>query len=125
MAPAADANIAIPTTGAATLEPADYIFVTNADRIPPGGCEGFDVAGHAILVCHTVEGFRAVENRCSHAEAALSGGRLRGLRIICPLHGASFDVRDGRATGKPATAPIRSYPLRVRDGRIEVRLPTA
>jgi 3-phenylpropionate/trans-cinnamate dioxygenase ferredoxin subunit len=105
------------------LEQQPYSIVTTIDRIAAGCCEAFEIAGHAILICHTHDGFYAVENRCSHAAAALDGGRLRGVRIICPLHGASFDVRDGRATGRPATLPIRIYPLRIRAGRIEVLLP--
>jgi nitrite reductase/ring-hydroxylating ferredoxin subunit len=105
------------------LHEPSYSFVAAAGEIAAGQCAAFEVAGHDVLVCHTKEGFHAVENRCSHAAAALNGGLLRGLRIICPLHGASFDVRNGCATGRPATRPIRSYPLRVRDGRIEILLP--
>jgi nitrite reductase/ring-hydroxylating ferredoxin subunit len=52
--------------------------------------------------------------------AKLDEGRLRGYRLTCPLHGASFDIRDGSVTGKPATEPIRAYPLQVIDGRIRV-----
>jgi nitrite reductase/ring-hydroxylating ferredoxin subunit len=38
------------------------------------------------------------------------------------LHGASFDVRNGACTGAPASRPIRSFPLRIVDGMIEVDL---
>jgi 3-phenylpropionate/trans-cinnamate dioxygenase ferredoxin subunit len=48
-------------------------------------------------------------------------GRLRGTRVICPLHGASFDVRTGAVLGAPANAPLTRYPVRVVDGRIEVQ----
>jgi nitrite reductase/ring-hydroxylating ferredoxin subunit len=41
---------------------------------------------------------------------------------MCPLHGATFDIRDGSVTGAPATRPIQSYPLRVVDGTIEVEI---
>jgi nitrite reductase/ring-hydroxylating ferredoxin subunit len=47
---------------------------------------------------------------------------LRGYQLICPLHGRSFDIRDGCATGKPARNPIRSFPLRIVDGMIEVAI---
>jgi nitrite reductase/ring-hydroxylating ferredoxin subunit len=48
---------------------------------------------------------------------------MRGYRIICPLHGATFDIRDGSATSLPAIQPIRSFPLRIVDGMIEVAIP--
>jgi len=47
---------------------------------------------------------------------------MRGYRIMCPLHGGTFDIRDGSCTGLPATQPIRSFPLRIVDGMIEVAL---
>lgn len=90
--------------------------------IPEGSSRSFEVSGHDILVCHIKGEFFAVENKCSHAMAKLEGGRLRAYRLFCPRHGASFDVRDGSVKGEPATAPIRVYPLRVIDGRIQLCL---
>ena len=99
----------------------NYIDITGIDAVPPGRMETFQVAEQSVLICHTKkDGFFAVENLCSHAMAPLEGGRLRACRLICPLHGGSFDVRDGSAIGKPATAPIRTYPLRVQDDRIQI-----
>jgi len=82
----------------------------------------FQVSGRDILICHTKQEFFAVENQCSHSRSKLEGGRLRAYRLICPLHGAAFDVRDGAAKGKPATLPIKTYELRVVDDRIEIRI---
>ena len=39
------------------------------------------------------------------------------------LHGATFDLRTGAATGLPATKPLRTFPVRTRDGRIQVAVP--
>ena len=39
---------------------------------------------------------------------------------MCPLHGACFDIRNGEAMGLPATGPIRSFPVRVENGRVLV-----
>ncbi len=47
---------------------------------------------------------------------------MRGYNIICPVHGATFDIRDGSVTSLPAKQPIRSFPLRIVDGMIEVDL---
>ena len=102
----------------------DSIFRDLADiaDIPEGSSKAFQVSGQDILICHTKGEFFAVENKCSHAMSKLEGGRLRSYRLICPLHGASFDVRDGSVTGKPAMEPIRSYPLRVVGDCIQVCL---
>jgi 3-phenylpropionate/trans-cinnamate dioxygenase ferredoxin subunit len=66
-----------------------------------------------------------LDNICTHAYARLSEGRLRGNRLICPLHGASFDVRDGSVLGAPATRPLATHALRVSEERIEVTVAPA
>ena len=102
-----------------------YKDVADVQDIPEGGSVAVEVAGHAVLICHTKGEFFAIENQCSHALSKLEDGRLRAYRLICPLHGAAFDVRDGCVKGKPATEPIRTYSIRVVDRRIQVSLEQA
>jgi len=78
------------------------------------------LGGREIVLCRTKEGVFALDNICTHAYARLNEGRLRGTRLICPLHGASFDVRDGRVLGAPATRPLATHALQVIDDRIEI-----
>jgi 3-phenylpropionate/trans-cinnamate dioxygenase ferredoxin subunit len=78
------------------------------------------VDGVDVLLCCIGEEYFAVADQCSHARQALSKGKLRGYQITCPLHGARFDVRDGRCLAKPATRPIASYAVTVRDGHVYV-----
>ena len=83
----------------------------------------FALGGAQVLVTHTKDGFHAVDNICSHAYARLDEGRLRGHRLICPLHGASFDARSGAVLGAPAVQPLRAYAVRTVDGSVEVQIP--
>jgi 3-phenylpropionate/trans-cinnamate dioxygenase ferredoxin subunit len=83
------------------------------------------IAGREILLCHTKDGVFALDNTCTHAYARMHEGRLRGTRLICPLHGASFDVRDGRVLGPPAAQSLVRHRVRVREGMIEVALTAA
>ena len=71
------------------------------------------IGGREIVICRTKNGLHALDNICSHAYARLNEGRLRGTRLICPLHGASFDVRDGRALAAPASRPLATYAILV------------
>jgi nitrite reductase/ring-hydroxylating ferredoxin subunit len=82
----------------------------------------FKIGEREIVLCHTRDGVFAVDNMCTHALARLSEGFLKGTRLTCPLHGASFDVRDGRALGGPTAAPIVVHPTRVVNGVVEVAL---
>jgi nitrite reductase/ring-hydroxylating ferredoxin subunit len=49
-------------------------------------------------------------------------GRLRGTRIICPLHGASFDIRDGRVLGAPAMQPLATHRVHIVGDQIEIEV---
>ena len=88
--------------------------------IPEGTMRWYAVGDREIVVCRLKHGVHALDNVCTHAFARLGEGRLRGTRLICPLHGASFDVRDGRVLGAPATRPLVKYPARIVGDTIEV-----
>lgn len=89
-------------------------------ELPRGQMKACVIAGREIVICHTREGIFALDNICTHAQARMNEGRLRGTRLLCPLHGASFDVRDGRVLGAPATVPLPHYAVRVVDDFVEV-----
>ncbi len=78
------------------------------------------VGGREIVICHTRDGVFALDNICSHAHSRLCEGRLRGTRLMCPLHSAAFDVRDGRVLAAPAQIPLATFSVRIVDGAIEV-----
>lgn len=92
--------------------------------LPPGTCALRQVAGRPVLVARAADGrLFALEGRCSHALLSLEGARLRGSAVMCPHHGARFDLATGRALGPPASAPIATFAIREEAGRFEVRLP--
>ncbi len=91
-------------------------------EVPEGRMRCVTVAGRELVICRTKERVYALDNVCTHAFARMNEGRLRGVRLICPLHGASFDVRDGRVLGAPATAPLPVHHVRVVHEIIEVAL---
>jgi nitrite reductase/ring-hydroxylating ferredoxin subunit len=90
------------------------------EEIPAGTMRAYTVDSREIVVCRVKHGVHALDNICTHAFARLNEGRLRGTRLICPLHGASFDIRDGRALGAPATYPLAVHAARIAEDRIEV-----
>ena len=95
-----------------------YQLIASTTDIAQGKTLCVELGGREILLCHAKEGFFAVDNLCTHAEARLSEGKLKGCKILCPLHGAAFDVRDGSVLTRPASKPLASYPLQVEDEQI-------
>ena len=99
-----------------------YARVASTSEIPAGEKKCVTIEGQEILLCHTAEGFFAIDAICSHAFARLDEGRMRGHRILCPRHGAAFDVRDGRALSQPAMTGVRSHPVRVEGDQVLVSI---
>ena len=99
-----------------------FVPVMSLAEIPQGNMQTRILEGREIVICHTREGVFALDNICTHAHARMCEGRLRATRLVCPLHGASFDIRDGRVLGPPAVVPLPTHQVRVVDGTIEVAL---
>ncbi len=79
--------------------------------------------GEQFIALYRVDGkLHATSDVCTHEFALLSGGWLEGGVIECPLHGARFQVADGRCLG-PYGTDLRCFAARERDGRIEVAFP--
>lgn len=96
--------------------------VLKLSELPAGRMRAVSIDGRELLLCHTREGIFALDNLCTHAEARLCEGRLRGTRLLCPLHGGAFDVRDGRVLAGPAQQPLARYAVRIAQAHIEVAL---
>ena len=101
----------------------DFRQAVSAADVPTGQARVVEIDGRSIALCH-VDGdtIYAVDNVCSHDDGPLGDGTLHGDRVECPRHGALFDVRSGAAKTLPAVRPVRSYPVRLVDGQIEVDL---
>lgn len=75
-----------------------------------------------ILLCRVEGTVYAIEDLCSHADTPLSEGRLSGFHINCPLHGASFDIRDGSHSGPPAYTGVKCFKTKEADGSVIVEI---
>ena len=94
-----------------------------AAGLPPGKFIAANAGGEIVAVFNVDGEFYAISDTCSHAQASLSEGDLDGYQIMCPLHGAEFDVRSGKALTFPATSPVESFPIEVEDGVLIVSIP--
>ena len=109
-----------------TAVDAPWHEVAAATDFIAGSMRGFTVAGRDVVVCHTKEGgWHALDNICTHGFVKMDEGRLRGVRLICPLHGASFDCRTGAVLGAPASKPLACWQVKVAGERVLVAPPTA
>ena len=95
----------------------------DAAELAPGAMRRADLAGRRILLANVEGRICAVDDTCTHEDASLSSGSLRGTLVKCPLHGSRFDVCTGAVQEEPAEENLRTYRVRVEGGRILVALP--
>jgi 3-phenylpropionate/trans-cinnamate dioxygenase ferredoxin subunit len=82
-----------------------------------------EIDGVAVAVVHADDDrVYAVRDLCSHAAVPLSEGEVEGCTLECWLHGSRFDLRTGAPSGLPATEPVATFPVEIRDGDIYVTL---
>jgi len=91
-------------------------------QLAEGSMQEVQCAGK-LLCLYNLEGqVYATDARCTHGEANLVDGYIIGQEIECPFHQGLFDIPTGKATGSPCTVDLATYPVRVRDGDIDVQV---
>ena len=89
--------------------------VCSLAEVPTDEALAVTVGGFAVAVARDGDEVFAIEDQCSHAAVALSEGAVADCTVECWLHGSRFDLRTGKPIGLPATEPVATFPIEVRD----------
>ena len=101
----------------------EFHKLTSADDVPPvNEVKTYEVEGRPVVLCNVGGELYALENICTHAFAYLSEGGLVRDRIMCPLHGATFDVKTGEAKNLPAVKAVPTHELKIEDGAVYIAM---
>ena len=98
-----------------------WVDVAAVDELEAGGVIVADVDGAEVAVFNIEGEFYALADVCTHDGDTLADGTVEGHEIECPRHGARFDIRTGEVTAPPACEAVTTYPVRVVNGRVQVR----
>ena len=97
-----------------------FVKVATRRELPPGGKKLAEVDGRPIAVFNVDGTFYAIDDVCTHDGGPLAEGELIGCEIMCPRHGARFDVRTGKALCMPAVEPVAVHATEVRGDDVYV-----
>ena len=101
----------------------EFVDIASASELPNGERLFVEIEGKPIVIFNIADQFFAIGDVCTHDDGPLGDGDLEGFNIVCPRHGAEFDVRSGKVMQMPAVVDIPAYPVRVVDGMIQMGLP--
>lgn len=94
--------------------------VAAVSEFPTNGRMSIVVDDMPALLVRIGQDYFAIEDVCSHDGQPLTDGPIADGAVICPRHGAKFDLKTGKALCMPATRPIQTFPVQVRDGEVFV-----
>ncbi len=100
-----------------------YYQIAPVEALPDGERLFVDIGDLSVVIFNLAGEFYAIADVCSHDDGPVGDGELEGHEVVCPRHGARFDVRTGEVLGLPAVVDIAAYPVRIVDGQIEIGIP--
>ncbi len=102
----------------------DIVFapVCSTEELPAGERMFLEVDDQSIVLLNYGGDYYAIADLCTHDDGPLGEGEIEDHEIICPRHGARFNIRTGEVLALPAITDIPVYPTRVVDGMIEIGL---
>jgi len=100
----------------------EFVPAIKASELAEGTMQALDVGGVHLLLARIGGEVSALSGTCTHEDANLGLGFIVEDRVVCPLHLSQFDLRTGQVLNPPATAPLRSYNLKIEGETIFVEV---
>ncbi|GGP42591.1 Rieske (2Fe-2S) protein [Streptomyces melanogenes] len=85
------------------------------EEIPVGGAKLYREQ-RLMVSCPAKGEYKAFSAQCTHAGCVLD--KIEDGHGNCPCHGSRFNVMTGKPVQGPATVPLPSVPVKVKDGKL-------
>jgi nitrite reductase/ring-hydroxylating ferredoxin subunit/uncharacterized membrane protein len=113
-----------------TLVPTDqqqdgYVVVARVGELMDRQTLRVDVNGTIMAIAHVDGQYYAFQEFCTHRFGPLSEGCFKDGKVMCPWHRSMFDMRTGQVAQGPAKMAIKTFEVKVRDGKVLVRAASA
>jgi 3-phenylpropionate/trans-cinnamate dioxygenase ferredoxin subunit len=103
-------------------EAGGFVRVCKVADLSNPGKKIVKAGGRTVALFQVAGQFWATDDRCTHDGGHLVGGQLEGCTIICPRHGARFDVRTGQVLSQPATVDLAVHEVKIEGDDVLVRV---
>ncbi|AWT54193.1 non-heme iron oxygenase ferredoxin subunit [Mycolicibacterium smegmatis] len=96
----------------------EWLEICDEDIVDDDDVVQLMTGGHRLAIYKINGTIYVTDDRCTHQEASLADGYLDGTTIECPRHQGVFDICTGKALGPPLETNLRTYPVKIDDGRV-------
>ena len=100
----------------------EFQHAIKVDELADPGTMMIEIDERLVVLVHVEGEFHCIDDVCTHDSGPLSDGELEGCQLICPRHGAKFDVRTGQAMTFPAIRATTAHEVKVDDGNVYVKI---
>jgi nitrite reductase/ring-hydroxylating ferredoxin subunit len=97
-----------------------FTKVATVQEVPAGKGKQVKVGGKTIALFNVGGTFLAIDDTCTHRGAPLSEGEIEGNEVICPWHGARFDLTSGAVMAPPAPKGVSAYKVQVVGDEVQI-----
>jgi Na+-transporting NADH:ubiquinone oxidoreductase subunit F len=100
-----------------------WIDVCDVGAIEKEDVVRFDHNGRTFAIYRTMENqFYATDGICTHGNAHLAEGFVKGRLIECSKHNGRFDITNGWPARMPACMALCTYPIKTQQERVYINL---
>lgn len=99
-----------------------FVTIATVADVSPGQVRQVTIQGKQLALFNVHGTFYAIDDTCPHRGAPLSEGECEGTEVICPWHGARFDVTSGQHLSPPASRGVASFKVQVVGNEVQVEV---
>ena len=99
-----------------------WVEACDADEIEEEDVMRFDHCRQTYAIYRIDDEYYATDGLCTHEQVHLADGLVMDNIIECPKHNGRFDIRTGAAKGAPVCVNLKTYPVRVEDGKVLINV---
>jgi p-cumate 2,3-dioxygenase ferredoxin component len=102
---------------------AETVVLCAADEVVEGEIKQAPLPDGTKVALYRVDAaIYATADMCTHGGASLLEGIINGKIVERTFHFGTFDVTTGEPTGMPCEIPLKTYPVAIVDGKVQIEV---
>jgi nitrite reductase/ring-hydroxylating ferredoxin subunit len=98
------------------------LSLCSTDAVQDGFSLKVEKQGLTLCVFNLEQEYFVTDDACTHGPGSLSEGCILGDIVECNFHNGAFNIRTGAVEAPPCMAPLRTYPVKIVDGRVTIEV---